>query len=210
MELRPTLLGIVAGDGHDPELIKQATALAWKWLDNHAAVDPELVGTVLHVAARYGDRKLFDRLYTDAKKTTDREDRARLLNAMGAFADPKLLEQALALTLTDEFDLRESAGLMQGGFSDPRTRMTTFEFVKRHFDEITKKLPEAYRPYMAYTIVSLCDDSRKAELEAFLKPRIDPLDGGPRALAQALEQLTLCSAARKAQTPGVVAFLSKH
>jgi len=106
--------------------------------------------------------------------------------------------------------MRESAGLMQGGFSDPRTRMTSFEFVKRHFDEISKKLPEPYRPYMAFTFVSLCDDSKKAEFEAFLKPRIEPLDGGPRALKQALEELALCSAARKAQTPGVVAFLSKH
>ncbi|HEY5943923.1 MAG TPA: M1 family aminopeptidase [Kofleriaceae bacterium] len=209
-ELRPTLLALVAGDGHDRELIAQATDLAWKWLDDHNAVDPELVRTVLRVAARYGDKKLFDRLHADAKKSTDREERGRLLGAMGGFADPKIVEQALALMLTDEFDLRESSGLMEGGFSDPRTRMTAFEFVKRHFDEIMKKLPEAYRAYMAFTVVPLCDANRKAELEAFLKPRIDPLDGGPRALAQALEQLTLCSAARKAQTPGVVAFLSKH
>ncbi|HEY5924196.1 MAG TPA: M1 family aminopeptidase [Kofleriaceae bacterium] len=209
-ELRPSLLGLVAADGHDRELIAQATALAWKWLDDHAAVDPELVKTVLHVAARYGDKKLFDRLHADAKKTTDREERGRLLGAMGSFANPKLLEEALALVLTDEFDLRESSGLLQGGFADPRTRATAFEFVKRNFDKIMNKLPEPYRPYMAFTVVPLCDASRKAELEAFLKPRIDPLDGGPRALTQALEQLTICSAARKAQTPGVIAFLTKH
>jgi alanyl aminopeptidase len=209
-ELRPTLLGLVAGDGHDRELIAQATELAWKWFDDHAAVDPELVGTVLHVAARYGDKKLFERMHAEAKKATDRDERGRLLGALGAFVDPALLEQALGLVLTDEFDLRESAGLMQGGFADPRTRATSFAFVKRHFDEIAKKLPEAFRPYMAFTIVSLCDASRKAELEAFLKPRIEPLDGGPRALAQALEEMTLCSAARKAQTPAVVAFLRTH
>ena len=209
-ELRPTLLALVGGDGHDRELIAQATALAWKWLDDHKAVDPELVSTVLHIAARYGDQKLFDRLHADAKKTTDREERSRLLGAMGAFTDPKLLQQALALILTNEFDLREGAALMQGGFGDPRTRTLAFDFVKRHFDEIENKLPEAYRPYMAFTVVAICDDTKKAELAAFLKPRIEPLDGGPRALAQALEQMSLCAAARKAQTPGVVAFLSKH
>jgi cytosol alanyl aminopeptidase len=209
-ELRPTLLALVAGDGHDRELIAQATALAWKWLDDHSAVDPELVGTVLHTAARYGDQRLFDRLHAEVKKTTDREERGRLLGAMGAFVDAKILGQALALMLTDEFDLREGSGLLSGGFTDPRTRLATFDFVKRHFDEISKKLPEMYRPYMAFVAVPLCDEGRKAELEAFLKPRIEPLDGGPRALAQALEQLTLCAAARKAQTPGVVAFLTKH
>lgn len=209
-ELRPALLGLVAGDGHDRELIGQATALAWKWLDDHKAVDPELARTVMHVAARYGDKKLFDRLHADAKKTTDREEREKLLGAMGAFVDPALIQESLALMLTDEFDLREGAALMQGAFSDPRTRPTAWAFVQKHFDEISKKLPEMYRPYMAYTVVALCDASKKAELEAFLKPRIEPLDGGPRTLAQALEQLSLCSAAREAQTPGVIAFLQAH
>jgi hypothetical protein len=209
-ELRPTLLALVAGDGNDRELIAQATDLAWKYLDDHSAVDAELVGTVLHVAARYGDAKLFDRLLAEAKKSNDREERSRMLGALGGFVEPRLLQRALALMLADDFDLREGANLLRGGFSDPRTRNTAFEFVKRHFDEISKKLPEPYRPYMAYTAVALCDSSRKAELEAFLKPRIEPLDGGPRALKQALEQMTLCSAARKAQTPGVIAFLSKH
>jgi alanyl aminopeptidase len=85
-----------------------------------------------------------------------------------------------------------------------------FDFAKTHFDEISAKLPPMFRPYMAYIVVPLCDTDRKAELEAFLKPRIEKLDGGPKALAQALEQLSLCSAGRKAQTPGVVAFLKKQ
>ena len=33
---------------------------------------------------------------------------------------------------------------------------------------------------------------------------------GPRTMEQALEGMSLCSAARKAQTPGVVAFLKKQ
>jgi hypothetical protein len=63
---------------------------------------------------------------------------------------------------------------------------------------------------MAFTFVPMCDDSRKAEFEAFFRPKIEKLDGGARTMAQALEALTLCSAARKAQTPGVVAFLKRQ
>ena len=209
-ELRPTLLGLVAGDGRDPALIKQATALAGKWLDDHKAVQPEVVGTVLRVAGRFGDQKLFDRLHADAKKTTDRQERTRLLGAMGAFSDPKIVAQALALSITDEFDLRESSALINGGFADPRTRETTFAFIKAHFDEILAKLPPMYRSYMVYVVIPLCDADRRPELEAFFKPRIEPLPGGPRELAQAFEEMGLCSAGRKAQTPGVVAFLKKQ
>ncbi len=209
-QLRPELLSLVAGIGRDPELIKQAKALAWKWLDDRKAIQPELVGVALHVAARNGDQKLFDRLHADAKKSTDRVDRQRLLGAMGGFIDPKIVTQAMAIVLTDEFELREATSLLQGGFSEPRTRLTAFQFVKDNFDAITNKLPEPYRPYMAFTFVSLCDDTNKQEIEAFFKPRIEKLDGGPRVLAQALEQLSLCAAARKAQTPGVVAFLKRQ
>jgi alanyl aminopeptidase len=209
-QLRPTLLALVAGTGRDPELIKQATALAWKWLDDHKAVEPELVGAVIGVAARHGDQKLFDRMLADAKKTQDRIERGRLLGAMGAFIEPKLTSQAMAIILTDQFDLREAMGLLQGGFSNPATRATAYKFIVDNYEAISNKLPELYRPYMAFTLVALCDDSRKAEAEKFFRPRIEKLDGGPRVLEQALEQLSLCSAAKQAQTPGVVAFLKKH
>jgi alanyl aminopeptidase len=209
-QLRPELLGLVAGDGKDPALIAEATKLAWKWLDDHNAVQPELVGVVLRVAARYGDQKLFDRLHHDAKAATERTERVRLLRALGGFTDPAIVKQALAITLTDEFELREAAGLYQGGMSDPRTRMLTYEFIKQHFDEISAKLPPMFRPYMAYFAVEMCDDALAPEIKAFLEPRMKPIEGGEHALTQAMEQLSLCSAGRKAQAPAVAAFFAKQ
>ena len=209
-QLRRSLLPLVASVGRDAELIKQATGLAWKWLDAHGAVAPEIARAVLSVASRNGDQKLFDRLHAEARKTGDREDRERFLGAMGRFIEPAMVAQALALVLTDEFELREALGLLQGAFGEPRTRELGFAFIKEHFDEITNKLPEAYRPFMAFTFVSLCDDSRKPEIEAFFTPKIAKIEGGPRVMKQALELLSLCSAQRKAEAPGVEAFLKRQ
>jgi aminopeptidase N len=208
--LRASLLGLVAGSGREQKLIDEAKALAWKWLDDRKAIEPELVGVALGVAGHYGDEKLFDRIYAEAKQATDRTERVRLLGALGAFAKPELVGRAMALVLTDEFELREALGLLQGGFTDRRTRDQAYKFVVDNFDKIAAKLPEPYRPYMAFTFVAMCDDSRKAEFEAFFRPKIEKLDGGARTMAQALEALALCSAARKAQTPGVVAFLKRQ
>jgi alanyl aminopeptidase len=209
-QLRPALLSLVAGKGRDPELGKQATALAWTWLDDRKAVEPELVRAVLAVATRRGDQKLFDRLLADAKRTADRIERERLLNALGSFIDPKLVSQAMAIMLTDQFDLREGMGVLFGGFQSPATRPIAYRFVVDNFDAISNKMPPMYRPFLAYTLTALCDDARKAEAEAFFRPRIEKLDGGPRILAQALEQLSLCAAAKKAQRPGIVAYLKKQ
>jgi len=209
-ELRPELLRLVAGEGNDPALVAEANKLAWAWLDDHKAVQPEVVGSVLAVAARHGDKKLFDRLHHDAKEAKERADRARLLRALGGFTDPALVKEALAITLTDEFELRDAAGLLQGGMADPRTRMITYEFTKQHFDEISAKLPAMFRPYMAYFAVELCDDAMAPEIKTFLEPRMKPLDGGPQALTKAMEELSLCSAGRKAQAPAVAAFFAKQ
>jgi len=209
-QMRPQLIALVAESGNDQALIAQATTLAWKWVDDKQAVEPEMVGVVLAIAAHYGDQKLFDRLHKEAKAAEERGLKQRYLSAMGAFVDPKIVSQAMAIAVTDEFELREAMGLLQGGFSDRRTRKQAYEFMTKNIDALIKKLPEPFRPYIAYTFVPLCDDSRKAEFEAFFKPRLEKIDGGPKALVQALEALSLCAAARTAQTPGVVAFLKRQ
>jgi aminopeptidase N len=209
-QLRPAMLQIVGGLGRDPQMIKQATELAWKWLDDHKAVEPELVGVALSIAARYGDQKLFDRMHADAKKATDRQDKSRLLGAMSDFIDPKIVNQAMTIAMTDEFELRDALGLLQGGLGERQTRETSYVFMRDHFDQVLNKLPVPYRPYMAFIFVPICDDSRKQEFDSFFRPKIEKLDGGPRVMEQALEALTLCSAQRKAQAPGVVAFLKKQ
>jgi hypothetical protein len=72
------------------------------------------------------------------------------------------------------------------------------------------KLPLLYRPFLAFSFVALCDDARKPEIQASFAPKIEKLDGGPRVMAQALEAMSLCSAQRKAETPGVEAFLRRQ
>jgi len=78
-QLPPQLLAVVANHGGDRALIAKATELTWKWLDDHEAIQPELVDTTLGIAARHGDQKLFDRMHADAKATDDRDVRAWLL-----------------------------------------------------------------------------------------------------------------------------------
>jgi alanyl aminopeptidase len=209
-KMRPTLLALVADIGKDKPLVDEATALVWKYFDDHAAIQPEVVGTALHVAARHGDQKLFDKLHALAKAATDKAERERLVGALGAFQDPKILDQARAIALTDEFDIRESLGVMFGGLGDPRLRASTYAWFKQHFDDVAAKMPKEYRPFLAYIAAPLCDDAVKPDVEAFLKPKMDAIDGGARTYAQAMEQLSLCAAQKAAQLPGVVAFLTKQ
>src|SRR5262249_42729785 len=93
--LRRILLGLVADDGEDKHLAAEATQLAQKWLLDKRAVDADMVGPVLGIAAAHGDKALWEKLRAAAKAADSREERERLLGAMSAFRDPAIVKEQL-------------------------------------------------------------------------------------------------------------------
>jgi len=57
---------------------------------------------------------------------------------------------------------------------------------------------------------SFCDAKHRAELDSFFADRVKDYTGGPRDLAQTLEGIDLCIAARKSLAPALTAFLSQY
>ena len=56
-------------------------------------------------------------------------------------------------------------------------------------------------------MIRMCDARRIDEVRAFFAPRIEQLTGGPRNLAQALEDAAQCAARVAAQRDSVLAYL---
>jgi alanyl aminopeptidase len=212
--LRRDLVPLVAIDGEDQALIEEATRLAQRWLGDRKAADPDLVGPLLRVAARLGDKELFQKFYAAAKQTQDLEDKERLVSALGGFQNPALANTAMNLVLTDDFDARISFGLLFGPAGNPKTRDLPFVFVQQHYDALRAKLPSSVSEddaaFLPYVGGGYCDEEHRAEIEAFFKDRATHTTGGPRVLAQVLEQVHLCSARREAQQAGVVEFLRNY
>jgi alanyl aminopeptidase len=207
--LRETLLPLVADEGAAPELIAQARALAGRWLDDRAAIEPEMVEHVLAVAARHGDEALWKRLYEQAKSTGEEEDRARLLAGMGGFADPVLVARNLEIGLSEEFPILEILPLLFGALQEPTTREMAFAHVRRNFDGWAGRLPEAFRGFMPHTASWFCDEAAARDVEGFFRPRVEDLAGGPRSLDQTLEVIRLCAAKRALHLASVADFLER-
>lgn len=212
--LRQTLISIVGVEGEDAGLGAEALALSRRWLEDPRAVDPDMVEVVLRLAARYGDRGLFERLREEARKTQDRERRGRLLQALGSFRDPAIARAALAVALEDGIDPRETIDVVFTASSDPATRPLAYSFVKEHYETLVRRLPQgsvfstaAYFPYLANRF---CDEERRADVGAFFSPRAASITGGPRIVEQVLEGIDLCVAQRRVQQPSVVKFVEKH
>ncbi|AKT36360.1 M1 family metallopeptidase [Chondromyces crocatus] len=205
---RASLVELVATRGGETALVTEARRLTDRYLGDPRTLEAEAVDAVLTIAAYHGDQALFDRLHAALRKEKDGRRRGRLLDAMGAFRKPEIMRQAVSLVLSDELDIRESSELLSS--HDERAAAVAFGLVKEHFDGLVERLPAEVRGYLPLVGEKLCDAASAAELEAFFKPRLDRLTGGPRHLAQALESIALCTAQRDVQGASLRTFLQRY
>ncbi|EYF02163.1 M1 family metallopeptidase [Chondromyces apiculatus] len=206
--LRPRLLRLTANRGEEPSLVAEARRLADGYLADPASLEPEVVDTVLAIAARHGDRKLFDRMRAEALKEKEMKRRTILLRALRDFADPAIAREVMGLVLADTLDVRETVWLLFPG--DARMAGTALGFVKEHFDALVKRMPGELLGDLPFVGSGLCDAAAAADLDAFFRERIGRLTGGPRRLAQAVEEISLCSALREAQGASLSTFLARY
>ncbi len=193
---------------HDPALAKEATKLATAWLSDRSAVDDDMVGGVLAAAAHHGDAALFDTILAAAKKPRDRNELQRLVGALGGFTDPALVDRALALVLTTEFDLRDSLSIAYSILFARETRARGVAFVEAHLDEILKRMREDESSWLLEAISSAaCDQATVARLEALVMPRAKTIGGAEAAATRGFELGRQCIAATQRQLPALTAYL---
>ena len=82
--------------------------------------------------------------------------------------------------------------------------------MKQHYDAVVARLPREIRGYLPYVAAGFCDETQRADVEAFFGPRAPKLEGGTRNLAQTLETISLCVALKQAQQPNVSRFLESY
>jgi alanyl aminopeptidase len=213
--LRQKLVPFVASTGEEKQLTEQVEVLAREWLDTRRGIDPEMLEPVLRIAAEFGNRELFNSLRTAAIQERQHSVREVLLEALGSFRSPELARASLDLLLSKDFDPRESfSPLLFGPLSYVDTRDVPFEFVKQHLDALLKRLPrevgEDYAAMLPSVGGSFCDAKHRDELDSFFADRVKDYNGGPRTLAQTLEGIDLCIAARKSLAPELTAFLNHY
>jgi alanyl aminopeptidase len=208
--LRSALVSEVALGAEDPEFIAQAKNLTLAWLDDHKAVDPDMVGVVLVTAARHGDRDLFDRLRAAAKKETQENFRGTMLFSLGSFQDPEIIKTALPIVLSDEFDSRESISILFGPAQRRQTRDLAYDFVKQNWEPLIAKLPTDTGASLPYVAGGYCDAEHRQDVQSFFSGRSTKYTGGPRILTQVLESIDLCVAYKNAQEASVAEFLKTY
>ncbi|MCP3143906.1 M1 family metallopeptidase [Pyxidicoccus xibeiensis] len=213
--LRPRLVRLAGRDGADPKLVAEARALADKWLKDKRAVAPEMVDVVFAIAGTQADAAFQQKLITAAVEEKDRKTRQHLLGALGSITDPALAKQSLGLILDKRVDPRETMWLLFAASQNARTQPVAFDFVKENYDRIAGDSPEARLPLevagrMAFVAGGFCDAQKRQQAADFFTERNARVPGGPRMLAQVLENVDQCASLKAAQGSSVESFLSQR
>jgi alanyl aminopeptidase len=213
--LRPKLVGAVAQHGGDRELSAQARELADRWLRDRTGPAPEVTNAVLQTAAFHGDLALFRRFLAEFEKSTDRQDKQRLVNAMTSFRDPAAVQEGLQAVLSGQVRLVDAYPLLlSAGRQSAATRKVPFEFIRTHFQELVRGNPSIFGFTLAASLPEagqgLCDSGSRDQLQSFFGPIADKYEGVPHNLAKTLEGVDLCVALVAKQGASVRAFLENY
>jgi hypothetical protein len=207
--MRLQILSRMSGDGDDPGIQAEARRRVWKWLADRQAVPADMIDTLLAIAARRGDRRLYERVLARAREAHAAGDkllRERCLGALAGFEDPALAARTRHMMLEDEFPTLETAPLLYAGTDSRAGQVAAWEFLVENYEPIHVRTPREERA----ALIELGGDCTEAGLGrtvAFFAERTPKELMGPRTFRQFVENQKLCIARREKDAPSFVEFL---
>ena len=164
--LRPQLLTRLAEAGRDEAALAHAERLARAYMADPAAVHPSLAGPVLALAARRGDRALFDEYRRRLEAATTSAERARWLGALASFGEPALADAALAYALGGPLRPQEVWRLVAGALDAPVGPERVWAWLVANYEALAARVPPDLAGGLP-ALVSGCSAERLAAAEAF-------------------------------------------
>ena len=172
----------------------------------------EEMWAVLALASN-SDPKLLDKIRSDLAQETDPVMRGALIEALTAVRDPKLHHAILAALLAEPSLTPDELAGMWAMPLDPEARADSEAFLREHFAEVMKRLPQTETLFSLplstmHTFTEACDPERRDEIAAYVTKHYGPVPASARPIAQAIEQMDICIARKKLLEPSLRAWLT--
>jgi aminopeptidase N/puromycin-sensitive aminopeptidase len=210
--LRSTVIGALGSMGADADVVAAARAAVDRALANPAnpaaQLDPTTASAVILVAARRGDRALYEALVAAAARANAPEERYRYLYALTVFEDPALLQRALEYSLSPDLRRQDAHIYLARFLSNPAVNARAWDFVKQHWTELQPKLTAFNGEVrVANALGSFCTPQARDDVKAFFAKH--KLTGAARTVDQTIERMNNCIALREKQAPILSAWLDR-
>jgi aminopeptidase N len=175
---RNAVIRLLGGFG-DAAVQREARARFAKFLEKPETLTGSLRDNVWWIVGRSGDERTYAQLHEFAKKTDSIEQKRSLYNALAAARSPGLIQQTLAISLTDELPPQQAARLVHLVAEDSEQPELAWEFAKQHIDALFAKLSSIRaNDYVPGIFDKFSDAPRAAELESWSAKNLPP-DAAP-------------------------------
>jgi puromycin-sensitive aminopeptidase len=196
---RAALVALLGGIADWEPVLESATRQCRTYLRRRRSLDPNLADSVVGLAARTGDAALFGDLLAARETATTPQERRRFLMGLGEFATPRLVDRALALTLTDRIATQDVALLLARMLTNPAAGERTWAFLKGRWPKLRKRMTPALVTRVVDATPALATPAYRRDVAAFF--RSHPVPTGQRALRQALERFDRNAELRRRAAP---------
>jgi aminopeptidase N/puromycin-sensitive aminopeptidase len=207
-ELRAQLFGILGFYGKDPSILAEARELAAKYLADPASVDPTLRETALAVAARNGDAQLFDQLLHVYETSANPEFQTSALRRLAEFEDPKLVERALDLAVSNKVRNQDAAFQLSMALTDDQNRRQAWQFIQTHWDQVQAQFTANMGATLVGSTQAFCSQADRDNVERFFATH--KVAASDQALKHAIEHINGCIELRALQEPELKTWLASQ
>ena len=212
--LREALAGLLVAGADDASLRKQLAKQGRAYIGDGKTLDPAAINAdlvefgLLAGVLEYGDD--FAKTLLDVfANSTDAVLRQRILAAVSGADDWTISQRVLDIALDDVVRDNEVRTLLREQFANPVARPAAWDWLRENLDGMIGRVPVWNQGDMVSLPRQFCSQARKAEVQAFFGPKVDELQGGPRDLALALEQIDLCTALKAHHGPAVADYFAE-
>jgi len=204
---RAAALALAGSIGRDPAVLEEASARCDAYLSDRHSLDANLADTVVALGASTGDAVRYEQFLKASRAGTPQE-RRRFLLALADFRQPRLVRATQSLLLTDAAPNQELLALVTRLLANGDARASTWEFLKRRWARVRRRLPDFQARLVIEETSSLLTPEHRRDVAAFFREH--PIPSGERTLHQALERFDWYRCFRRSAARGVGEWLAER
>jgi hypothetical protein len=204
---RAELVALCAVIAEDPQATELAEARAAAYLEDRAAVDANLVSSLLTIGARGADAARLAKYLDASQNDSTPQERRRFRMALADVRESELVQDVLRVTLTPAIPTQDVALVLARLIGNRFAREATFEFVQAHWAELRERMPAMLVSRLVDALPALRTEAYRKQMLAFFSA--NPLPTAARALRQADERFRLAATFRKHAVPALRRWLSQ-
>jgi puromycin-sensitive aminopeptidase len=203
---RPTVLNALALLAPKALDQGQVSARLQKYLADPSSIDSSVAPVILTAAARRNDPALFVEFRARLAAPKTPEQKSLMLRALAEFSEPALLDQYLAMTVSDEIRAQDAWMPYIWLLSNPATRERSWAFVKANWKALSSKLGPRGATRVIGAAGGLVSAALKNDVEAFFRAPENEIEMARKTLDQTLESIELGLRFKQGQRSSFVAW----